>query len=841
MKHSLPSRLPTLKKCSIADLYKLFIQISLIISGYFSRYRSPSKCQPGRRDWRAALWLSLYKAIQESTALNTVYHWIKYNKGSECGISKWDCQFLRTILKEFDNPEANRRVMAILLKEAMADVKCAETVAAMAWALGIPSIVHALLPKLDKKIPETRLHRLLKRFAVNLSDRSPNFFDRKSMISKLPQPYLVFVTSQSDLRVLYDIASCFENLVCVFEQVGMIEKARPFLNDKFEKIECYALRSNIPISSAFDFQIAKDCEDCSEGVIESLMQQLRNSGICKILKDYRPALGIGLEDKLYLRLTALESLRRFLADRDFSGVLVVDSGIQMPSYLKSALSIFLCRKMSVQRISSSQHDSCKTLDEELSNLGQSRGVNSAQKDTAQLITNKNFDKYLEGLLKEKRVLFQSPPGSVGIVANFDFRELKTAELLTSVVRNLLDTSHCLLLQRTPFRQEILDEIHKRLDLEIPSTKEFQFEYWKEIDNLASQARACVCGWSERILPQLLLDLEKSEAMHCRSKETEAALRYILIDCLDWFLEKEIPFAILLALCAEQSFKVSTVHSLLIVPEDRSMAARVFTIAAQKQGVRVFNHSFLFLSKYPRYKAPIADYLLVPTTFHSQYFQEVHGFPASRILLSGWHALDKSLEEARAHLRGIGNSGEQERETRAKIVLFASQPRFSHAISTALEWVLKACVGTSARVVVRPHPSEGACHDFYQRIFDRCEAGSFARLDEKTSLVEAILACDVCVTLFSNVGLEAAVLDRPVLTIKIGEDYPVDLEKMGIAIGCYSEAETQYALRELLFGGAGCDKSQVLRDAFFQKNPNLRSGLTAERIANAVGQPNFLLS
>ena len=109
------------------------------------------------------------------------------------------------------------------------------------------------------------------------------------------------------------------------------------------------------------------------------------------------------------------------------------------------------------------------------------------------------------------------------------------------------------------------------------------------------------------------------------------------------------------------------------------------------------------------------------------------------------------------------------------------------------------------------------------------------------MVEAILACDVCVTLFSNVGLEAAVLDRPVLTIKIGEDYPVDLEKMGIAIGCHSEAETQYALRELLFGGAGCDKSQVLRDAFFQKNPNLRSGLTAERIANAVVQPDILLS
>jgi hypothetical protein len=519
----------------------------------------------------------------------------------------------------------------------------------------------------------------------------------------------------------------------------------------------------------------------------------------------------------------------------------VDSGIQMPSYLKSALSIFLCRKMSVQRISSSQNDSCKTLDEELSNLGQSRSVNSTQKDADQLIKNKFPDKYLESLLKEKRVLFQSLPGSVGIVANFDFREHKTADLLVSVAKNLLETRHCLLIQRTPFPQAILNEIHKRLDLEIPLTKGFQFDYWKGIDKLASLAQDCVCGWSEQIFPQLLLELEKRNSIASIPDETKAALKSILIDCLDWFLEKEIPFAILLALCAEESFQVSSVHSLLVVPEDRSMVARVFTIAAQKQGVRVFNHSFLFLSKYPRYKAPIADYLLVPTTFHSQYFQEIHGFPSSRIFLSGWHAIDKSLEQARARVGEIGNADKHEKATHSKIVLFVSQPRFSDAVSTALEWVLKTCSGTTTFVIVRPHPAEGACHDFYQRIFDRCDAGSFARVDKNNSLVESILASDVCITLFSNVGLEAAVLDRPVLTIKIGEDYPVDLEKMGIAIGCHSEAETQCALRELLFGGAGYDKSHVLRDAFFQKNPILRSGSTAERIAKAVGQPNFLLS
>ncbi len=123
----------------------------------------------------------------------------------------------------------------------------------------------------------------------------------------------------------------------------------------------------------------------------------------------------------------------------------------------------------------------------------------------------------------------------------------------------------------------------------------------------------------------------------------------------------------------------------------------------------------------------------------------------------------------------------------KAILFASQPdanpQFGLEISRGLEAALDPC----EVLVVRPHPNE---------MFDVAELSSSTRISSREDpLKEALFGCDSCVVVCSTVGLQAALIGRPVVVLlwPTSTTAPV-FHKMGIAESAETCAEAMIRAR-----------------------------------------------
>jgi hypothetical protein len=308
---------------------------------------------------------------------------------------------------------------------------------------------------------------------------------------------------------------------------------------------------------------------------------------------------------------------------------------------------------------------------------------------------------------------------------------------------------------------------------------------------------------------------------------------VIESAVDLFLARDFRPLLLLGLSARQNFRQNRLASLLIIPEDRNPVAKVFTVAAQEHGIPVYNYSYLFLSRYARYKRPLADYVFVPSTYHADYFQKHFGLSPSQLIRVGSHAIAARLQEARS-LDPLTCRQRVGRSPHRPLLVFFSQPRLFEKSSTALSWLLAAAAQVDAEVAVRLHPGEKHLAAEYEQVIKNKNASDRAWVDHSdASVTEALLAADIVATMWSNVGLEAAALGRAVLAIKIDEDPPIDLTGMGVAVGAESEEGVAKIVSELLTDGPAASQLGCSRQDFFDRNPELFAGVVEKRIAETV--------
>jgi CDP-glycerol glycerophosphotransferase (TagB/SpsB family) len=99
------------------------------------------------------------------------------------------------------------------------------------------------------------------------------------------------------------------------------------------------------------------------------------------------------------------------------------------------------------------------------------------------------------------------------------------------------------------------------------------------------------------------------------------------------------------------------------------------------------------------------------------------------------------------------------------------------------------------------------------------------------------ACDALLTVRSTIGLEAMMLDLPVIVFEdegeTGKSDPLDYVQYGAAVGVYSEKDLASTISAVLFdantraGLAEASKSYVYDHAYLQ------DGLAAVRVASVI--------
>ncbi len=170
----------------------------------------------------------------------------------------------------------------------------------------------------------------------------------------------------------------------------------------------------------------------------------------------------------------------------------------------------------------------------------------------------------------------------------------------------------------------------------------------------------------------------------------------------------------------------------------------------------------------------------------------------------------------------------------KLVVLASQPLVEMPRIARLIMQLVA-QDRNLYLVIRPHPRERIVD--YQRMSHSFDfSGNQPLLVKQLPLYELLAAADLLVTPLSTVALEAALLERPVLTINLGDEPdPYPFVDNGLSAGAYSEVEASELFARLLYDAAFAAQLRERQRRFRAENPDLVDGKAVERVVDVIEQ------
>ncbi len=189
-----------------------------------------------------------------------------------------------------------------------------------------------------------------------------------------------------------------------------------------------------------------------------------------------------------------------------------------------------------------------------------------------------------------------------------------------------------------------------------------------------------------------------------------------------------------------------------------------------------------------------------------------GFPPDNIFIIGQPRFDLILKQKfdptslRKEL-GIPES--------KGIVILATQPLVEFYLWTEREREKFIDTVTGAmkefpekRLVIKLHPDENI--DIYQKIL-RGTSDDKTIICRDTDTYELLNACDLLITFYSTVALEAMLFDKPVITLNLFDKPDIfPFAQSGAALGVYNQEELVPAIREALY-----DTS--IREELFKKS------------------------
>ncbi len=166
-----------------------------------------------------------------------------------------------------------------------------------------------------------------------------------------------------------------------------------------------------------------------------------------------------------------------------------------------------------------------------------------------------------------------------------------------------------------------------------------------------------------------------------------------------------------------------------------------------------------------------------------------------------------------------------------MVLFAAQPGHLDKNRRLLRLMAQIDVESGPiNIVNKLHPSESDAVLSAYLEHAKEVSKNFVHVIRDFEIHQLIKQAEVVVTIFSNVGIEAAIWGKKLIIANLErEDLPLPLDKLNIGLNAYSEREFLDALRGLLSNGKTLETLNRRRRSFFRKNEHLRQGDSVAKI------------
>jgi CDP-glycerol glycerophosphotransferase (TagB/SpsB family) len=283
---------------------------------------------------------------------------------------------------------------------------------------------------------------------------------------------------------------------------------------------------------------------------------------------------------------------------------------------------------------------------------------------------------------------------------------------------------------------------------------------------------------------------------------------------------------------KQIFETRRPRGLITVP-DRHFQNRVAISLARRYEVPSLTIQAALISDHPRYWKLYADTVAVIDQYSRKVYVEHGGIESDSVVVTGLPRWDRTVEQLRRvdrEIAGISVQEELDLDAEDRLIVLATQPLLpSHTNQMVRAITEPVATFPDHRLIIKIHPRESI--DRYLDLLGTFpDTASDIRVIARTDLPTLLAASKLLVTGFSNVALEAALLDKPVLIVNLTDQPdPLPFVENGIALGAYSEVEVEQKLKALLTDESTREALRARRARYFDQNPQLLDGRATERV------------
>jgi tetratricopeptide (TPR) repeat protein len=277
---------------------------------------------------------------------------------------------------------------------------------------------------------------------------------------------------------------------------------------------------------------------------------------------------------------------------------------------------------------------------------------------------------------------------------------------------------------------------------------------------------------------------------------------------------------------------------MLVQQNYQIDSRFLQLAARRAGVPTLGLQTFLYGRDPRNAGPPAvDRFLCFDTFARDVLAEMSGFPRERITVIGSVRMDAALRQARSYDRA-GERAALGVAPDEQLVIVVTQPIAIEENKLLVDLALEALHDLpSTRIVVKLHPREAVSRiAVYQGQVDKWNLADRTLVTKSHDIYRLLAAADLVVNTHSNVGIEAALLDRNVVAAEIDLDLTPDifsLEGLGLLESARTREDAIRSIRTILTDPQVRAAAEAKHQAFFANNPELRDGRSLERMLAAI--------
>ena len=159
-------------------------------------------------------------------------------------------------------------------------------------------------------------------------------------------------------------------------------------------------------------------------------------------------------------------------------------------------------------------------------------------------------------------------------------------------------------------------------------------------------------------------------------------------------------------------------------------------------------------------------------------------------------------------------------------------------------LIKFCNRHNFEVVIKIHPSykitvDGISQNKIKMIDETCKGLKY-HISYDMNIYELLAASDLLITEYSNIGVEASFLEKPIVIVNfLKEDtnlYPERLDKYGAAMYVEEYSKLEDIILEILNKNMHLDALKEARKIVYEKHNAYNDGKAAERICNLLTKP-----